>query len=129
LKDVQPITEKANHPNFHILGMLNRLANKDRHRQLHVVAWGLTDVDVDADLADGTRLDLGNDNLDERSGVRDGGRIQVPKEVVKMAIRGTPIVAIGSGDERLIRIPHHLWACLTFTRDKIVGPISPYVRP
>jgi hypothetical protein len=129
LKSLQPVNEAANFPNFHVLGMLNRLSNRDRHRQLTVLAWGLKDVSLEAYNAGGSRLDFGGDNLDDLSGIQDGARIRVPEEVMSMEIRGAPVVVIrDSADDRHIRIPDSLRACLLFARDQAVVPLAPYVR-
>jgi hypothetical protein len=110
--------------------MLNRLSNKDRHRQLNVVAWGLNDVSAVCQLAHGSAIHFaaGDSNLDELTGLEDDARLHVPKDVVEVQLHGTAVVVIHGGTQgRHVRIPERLRNLVEFARGAHQR-LAPYVH-
>lgn len=133
LKELQPVDEAANFPNFHILGMLNRLSNKDRHRQLNVIAWGLGGpvlvygYRADGSLAFDSRRHI--TNLTPDTGLEDGARLHLPNDVVTVELNGTPVVVIrGGAGDRHVRVPERLHNILDFARTRALDSLAPYAK-
>lgn len=121
LQEMQPLDERMRPPNFHTLDLLNRLSNKDRHRQLGTVAYGVRDIDFSCELADGSLWQADGDNLNALTALQDGANIRVPPGTVNVHLRGTATVVIRGGEDgRHVLIPDRLRDMLHYARDAIV---------
>jgi hypothetical protein len=96
LKAAQPVEPAPDPRAKHALIILNILSNKDRHRDLSVVAWGLAASGMICELVMPSgvvfRVPAGDGG---RKGFPDGAEITpIPPDVVQVNLQGTPRVIV-----------------------------------
>jgi hypothetical protein len=139
IKDLQPTNLDEYPGQFHLLDVLNRLSNKDRHRQLLVHLTGLRAPGIRFVLASGHEMfspPLEIPGVDGRPGysaLQNQATIQIPDvapdSVVDVKLRGTVTEGIKMEDDgRNVEIPEVLRNILDFLRSKAAVPLSPYLH-
>jgi hypothetical protein len=132
IKALQPVTESEEDHQFHVLGELHRLAIRDRHRGLHILAEGLTDVTLECRTSGGVILPgRGAVPSRPRAAFGNGAIIRdIPESAVEVTIAGTPVAAIQGRDfEHNVKIPDQLRAMLLYIRDFVFTPLARFVQP
>ena len=135
---LQP-TSTDHEPYFHVLDLLNRLSNKDRHRVLHVHLSGLTNPrtvfvmrDLSTYTADSEVPTPGG--VPGMAALQDKAVIAPPSEldfnsIVDVQLTATTTQAIHGGDQgRQVVIPDTLSQILRWIRNEAVTPLSPYLH-
>lgn len=131
LKRIQPPANLNNSdPEVHMLTLLNRLSNTDRHRALNPVISGLDDICVGLTRSDGTTHELSEQfSNDRRFGmVRDGGLIHLEPDEVDVSSfvgRAQVVVRLSSPEGDLV-LPGSLLRLLEWIRTNVVFPLSQY---
>jgi hypothetical protein len=126
LKQVQ-IEATSDGDNPGPLVALNRIAMKDRHTKLPVVAAALLNPSGTCRLADGQVLVVRDIAVQE--GVPDGAYIHVPEGAVDVNIQGTPAVMVRvSAPDSGIRVPDALRGSILPGSRSVVELLRPYVR-
>ena len=144
IKRLQPISDPAHEHEFHVLDLLNRVSNKDRHRALHVHHTGLAGPITTTLLLNfgvGGPIDYtvteelsAPDGLPGTAALKNGAVIDPPatidpKAIVDMKVHGIITQAIAMGQNRgQVVIPDSLRLVLDWIRVKAVAPLSPYLH-
>lgn len=128
LKGMQPsLDESASDPTVNFLVALNRMAVRDRHTRLPVVAPTLANYTVtvrrDSDGARSTGWGDAPGALHQ-----DGEMTGLPAGIVDARIRGETVVAVQIGDLGYLRLPDSLATGLHVCRERVVAPLIPFVR-
>lgn len=126
LKRVQrhaALDEKKSPP---ALTLLNRIAIKDRHTKLPVVAIALAEVTGTCRRSDGVVYTL--PTWSRLEGLSDGAKIGVPDGAVDVQIQGTPVVVVRVTDGQAIRIPKMLREVILPGIREIIDDLRPYAR-
>ena len=138
IKRMQPTTSD-HEPFFHMLDLLNRLSNKDRHRTLHVHMSGLTNPLTTFVMQDLTTYST-DTNIPTPKGapgiaaLQDRAVITPPPEldfasIVDIQIEATATQAIQGGDQgRQVVIPDTLWQMIGWIRKEAITPLSPLLH-
>lgn len=132
IEAIQPLDRDATPDTWNTLDILNRLSNKDRHRELVAHGSGLTHVKGNLTLRDGRRMDT----LVENPGgnLLDGTEVYSANGAVDVKLSGTPVVVIEmpplslNVPGGLIRIPRDFHRVFSAVRDEIVAPLRPFTR-
>jgi hypothetical protein len=129
LKELQPPDGGGDPSEIHKLLLLSRLSNTDRHKKLNAVATGLTQVEATITRENGEQIEVVD--AQPRFGiVKDGATIHLEPGEVDVEIRGTPAVVIGVTEpEGEIVIPGGFQRLIEWVREKVTGPLTPYVFP
>ena len=132
LKDLMPLDSRAQPPSMHALDLLNRLSNRDRHRQLSVIAWGLGDARAKVVMrGNGEIRPAQFPDFDfTYKGFQDGAAIPIDKNVAYVKLRGTPVVVMRvSGQWGNILLPFGLSMILDWLRNEAISKVARYSVP
>lgn len=138
IKRLQP-TSDDHEPFFHMLDLLNRLSNKDRHRRLHVHTSGLTNPRTTFVMRDLTTYSTDSaiptpEGAPGVAALQDKAVITPPPEldfdaIVDVQISATATQAIEGGDRgRQVVIPDTLWQMVGWIREQAITPLSPLLH-
>ncbi len=111
------------------LRIINRISNKDRHRNLPVVASGLRDVLISGETPEfGAWQQRVVETFSGEHIAEDKAVIgSVPEDAVNVEIEGTPAVSIRVG-EGGIEIPRELLVAIKHVRLDVLPHLEPFVR-
>jgi hypothetical protein len=112
------------------LSVLNVLSNKDRHRNLNIVAPGLDNegMTIEFIYADGTSDVVGGIEFPIARAYSSGAEIRTPPGVVNVKAHGTVAVSVNVSTEWAdIRIPDSLLG-LSFDVARIIALLKPHIR-
>ena len=129
LKDLMPLDARTPSPTMHPLDLLNRLSNRDRHRQLSVIAWGLGDARAKVVMKGSGEIRPAQfpDFDFTYRGFRDGAGIPIDKNVAYVKLRGTPVVVMQVNDQwGNVLLPFGLRSILEWLRNKAISKLAPY---
>jgi len=129
LKDLMPLDARTPLPTMHPLDLLNRLSNRDRHRQLSVIAWGLGDARAKVVMKGSGEIwpaQFPDFDFTYR-GFRDGADIPIDKNVAYVKLRGTPVVVMQVNDQwGNVLLPFGLRSILEWLRNEAISKLAPY---
>jgi hypothetical protein len=130
LKRLQPPDSGGNPTDPHLLEVLNRLSNADRHTKLPVVASGLREVAVEWTMPDGGRFRARAPTGPRSFLEHDAEIADIPYRAVDVQIKGTPVIAIRIGQQRghHVRIPNDLRLLADLIEDDTIPSLAPHVR-
>jgi len=132
LQSVQPLDRDATPTTWDTLDILNRLSNKDRHRELVAYGSGLTQISGNAKLQGGRRLETAVEN--PRGNLLDDTEIYGGPGAMDVQLSGTPVVVVKmpalnlNVPEGYIRIPRDLRRILDDTRIEVVAALTPFLN-
>ena len=129
LKDLMPLDARTPSPTMHPLDLLNRLSNRDRHRQLSVIAWGPGDARAKVVMKGSGEIRPAQfpDFDFTYRGFRDGAGIPIDKNVAYVKLRGTPVVVMQVNDQwGNVLLPFGLRSILEWLRNKAISKLAPY---
>jgi hypothetical protein len=132
LKGLMPLDARTPPPTMHPLDLLNRLSNRDRHRQLSVIAWGLGDARAKVVMKRSGEIRPAQfpDFDFTYRGFRDGADIPIDKNVAYVKLRGTPVVVMQVNDQwGNVLLPFGLMTILEWFRNKAVAKLARYSLP
>jgi hypothetical protein len=113
---------------MHYLGILSRLSNTDRHKDLAIYALGLKEITVTYDVAPNSFIWRPLD-ADVNKVMHDGTELPVPPNAVNVQIEGRPIVAIRvTKPKGEVIVPAHFRAAFPKYRDQIIIPLLNFVN-
>lgn len=128
LKGLQPSNQAGDD---HVLAVLNRLSNRDRHHKLPVAAAGLRNAAVEWTMPDGSRqLEIVDVSFDPRILLKDGAELtNLPYRAMDVKIYGTPavVIAVGGNDWNLV-IPKELNRITHVIAEVVIPQLQPFVR-
>ena len=126
-----PLDSRRKPPQEHALTIIHRLANKDRHQRLPILTWGLADVTLKGvRQGSGAIVPLITPEMDlSREGIKNNAPLPVPDGIVYVKLRGTAVVLIRVGEERMnFRIPDSFWITLRWLRNEAFPALAPFSR-
>jgi hypothetical protein len=132
LKDLMPLDARTPPPTMHPLDLLNRLSNRDRHRQLSVIAWGLGGARAKVVIKGSGEIRPAQfpDFDFTYRGFRDGADIPIDKNVAYVKLRGTPVVVMQVNDQwGNVLLPSGLMTILEWLRNEAISKLAPYSLP
>jgi hypothetical protein len=137
IQELQPIGPMWEGGGLHPYKLLVELSNVDRHRQLHLMVRGLTDLFSTVTLHDG-QIVPNPVEPDVAPGREDGAALSSdanlvlpfgvePATVASMQIRGTVTLAIQIDEKRYTVVPKRLREILEAMRREVITPLAPFV--
>jgi hypothetical protein len=132
LKDLMPLDARTPPPTMHPLDLLNRLSNRDRHRQLSVITWGLGDARAKVVIKGSGEIRPAQfpDFDFTYRGFQDGADIPTDKNVAYVKLRGTPVVVMQVNDQwGNVLLPSGLMTILEWFRNEAISKLAPYSLP
>jgi hypothetical protein len=132
LKGLMPLDVRTPPSTMHPLDLLNRLSNRDRHRQLSVIAWGLGDARAKVVMKRSGEIRPAQfpDFDFTYRGFRDGADIPIDKNVAYVKLRGTPVVVMQVNEQwGNVLLPSGLMTILEWLRNEAIGKLARYSLP
>ena len=128
LKAQQPPDASPQGDEVHLVRLVNRLSNRDRHEKLPVVAAGLSAMEAEITKSDGTVLH-GVASTGSSSILENDAQIHdIPNDAVDVKIQGVPVVGIRLGQTHgYVRIPDQLRLAATHIEDRIFPNLAPFI--
>jgi len=127
----QPVNLEASYPNFHVLDVLNRLSNRDKHERLTVVSHGLCDVACEWRTPSGELIEApsSDSNLKADEGLKDGAKIHVPENAVAVELHGATTLGVPMGPRgEHVEIPLTFRELMRVVRENLALPLAPYLH-
>jgi hypothetical protein len=127
IQRAQPIGVTPDDEQIHVIDILNRYSNRDRHTTLSVVTSALTTPQTSCTI-DGTRWFGHHSGFGSNDALKDGAVIHVPDGAVDVTIEGTAMVIISMGQNaKPIPIPAIFRELLHVVRTNLTTPLAPYL--
>jgi len=145
IQSLQPTDTHRQETEFHLLEVLNRLSNKDKHQRLLSHELGLVRPSTSFEYADGFVYDIPPLDLPTpgnkagRTALQNKATLELPPAsmtggrgpnlIVDVEIKGAVTQAIEmTEDGRYVIVPDHLRSLLEMVRNRIVVPLTPYLH-
>jgi hypothetical protein len=127
LKSLQPQDDGGNDATTHVLQMVNRFSNRDRHEKLPVVGAGIKDLHVQVTMPDGRTVTV--EAVHAYDALQDDAKLNgIPEDAVDVQIAGTPLVALqGRHESRYIEIPFRLIYAANFIEHNVFRRLTPFI--
>jgi hypothetical protein len=128
LKEMQPPeSARDDAGNLHLLVLLNRLSNKDRHTELPLMPVGLADFGAMWQLP-GSDQWYGGFERRTWGMVNDNAEIGVPDGAMNVKVTGTPKLAIrASGPDWEVEVPLYFDNLVNYVRNYVFTPLFPFL--
>jgi hypothetical protein len=110
--------------------ILNKIAVKDRHQKLPIIASTLRDAVGECLEADGTWRRIRATGIGPNDGPRDGAELFLPEGAMDVKIQGTPevMIRVKADDQGGFRIPSAFEGSLLPGTRRMVELLRPYTR-
>jgi hypothetical protein len=130
LQTLQPIPSNLPPaPGMHVLDILNKLSNKDRHSELSVIVTGMHDPKFKLIMRGGQPRDADDGQMfGPNKGMKDQAELPVGDDVAYVKVRGKVITAVRIPSRQTqVLLPDSLASMLQWMTSQAILPLAPYV--